>query len=156
MSFNIQNPVFNFNVTSMTNWNRCVSEKGFNMDPDSEKWKGDVFNLYLVNTMAQEAGEIGAVITKLLRGFNQREYRKMLKKVLPIKNEGLSSLEVPSYEECKKQWESYMQYKLKEESADLFGYFDLFLTNNNIDIRRAFTQKFNQVSEDMGCPQFKL
>lgn len=156
MAFNISHPEFNFGNLSVVNWNRCVSDQGFSMDPDSEKWK-ETWNLYMVNTISQEAGELGAVITKLKRGFNQREYKKMIKRMPKHAQVSMSeNLETPTYEECEKLWLRTMQKKLKDEASDLFGYFDLFLTNNNIPIRHVFADKFNEVSRDMECPQFKL
>jgi NTP pyrophosphatase (non-canonical NTP hydrolase) len=146
---NTQEPFFNFGELSRINWARCTSSEGFNYNPDSVQ----EFNAFMVIAMAEEMGEIAGAWKKLMRGFNKRELAKMKKKHLKA-NPG--DLNMPTDDELKAKWHEQKFNDLKDESSDLFTYLDLFLTRNGIDIKRAVTRKFNEVSNEMECRQFKL
>jgi hypothetical protein len=62
----------------------------------------------------------------------------------------------PTDEEFYTQWKAKMQVSLADECSDLMQYFDLFLSGNDIDIKTEIKRKFNRVSEEMGCPEWKI
>lgn len=137
-----------FHQFSQINWARCIDKDGFNTYPEA---------LYLVAGMAQELGEIAAIITKLQRGFNKREQAKAKKAFIkectpenaPLEDEiDMGMLEA--------WWEKKLRAKLAPEVADLFTYLDLFATRQNIVLPVAAANKFNQVSAEMQCPQFQM
>jgi NTP pyrophosphatase (non-canonical NTP hydrolase) len=149
MSIRTKNPFFNFGAMSSTNYNRCISPDGFNFDPADDL----DFNLYMMLALSSEVGEMSGIIQKLKRGFNLREYSKFLaKRYKPA--DTLQSQ--PTYEEAQRLWEADLKVKFRKEAADVLTYLDLICSRNQIDIRRAFVAKFEEVSEQMGCPQFKI
>lgn len=137
-----------FTQYSATNWQRCISPDGFNMNPEP---------LYLIACITQELGEVAAIITKLQRGFTKREQKKAKKafiKECAPENAPLES-EI-DMEMLKFWWEKKLRAKLGPEVGDVFGYLDLFATRMNLSIPIVAANKFNEVSKEMECPQFHI
>lgn len=114
---------------------------------------GDKGNLYWATALAEETGEIAGVIKKMDRGFNAREYEKMKREWLKTNT---NPEDLPSMAEFKAAWVIKMTQALANEIADVFIYLELFAQRNGINIFEAVTEKFNQVSNEMKCPQFKI
>lgn len=145
---------------------RSRSPKGFNLAIDGS----EETTQYLILGMMEELGEISGVLKKIKRPFNKRDFDKVIQKQIQIsqiidgpESEGDAQVfrelkwENPSDQQIVKTLYLNQLYEsLNSECADLFCYLDLFCCNSNIDIALAVTEKFNQVSEQLGCPQFKL
>jgi NTP pyrophosphatase (non-canonical NTP hydrolase) len=135
------------NEFSTINMARCIGP--FNC--------GQKDNLYWITAMAEELGEIAGAVKKLERGFNERELLKMQEKWKKKHNwEEGSHLEIPDREIFQAQWFIERTKAMGSEAADLFGYLNLFCSKNNIDLFQAVKEKFNQVSVEMNCPEFKI
>lgn len=146
-------PEFNFGEISKTNWLRCISTEGFNFNPESNK----EFNMYMMICMQEELGEIAGAYKKLYRGFNKRELKKMKDAWFKTAKADTVVTDLPTDADFEKAWRIKQMNKVKAESADLFTYFDLLMTRNQINIGAEVKRKFNQVSEDMGIGnQFKI
>lgn len=154
---------------SEVSWQRCISPKGFNMDPAAD---GNItpkeFNMFLIMSMSEELGELAGAMKKIIRGFNPREFKKTQRKMndsIVRHPWSLDEINQARFEEInttstaryiQNMWLKDNMSKLASESADLMIYFDLFLTHNNINLNKTIKETFNQVSEDMNCPQFKI
>ena len=135
-------PPFPMAEFSKLNWKRNV-----------EVFKqGDEKNEYWITAMVEELGEIAGAVKKLKRGFNQRELMKMVKE---WEKQNIPE-EQPSTEYFYELWKAKKIKKIAEESADLFGYFDLFCTKNEFNLWEAIKEKFNQVSDEMKAPEYKI
>lgn len=134
---------------SKVNYQRCIAPEGFNYNPVFV----EEFNMYMLLCMQEELGEIAGAFKKLKRGFNQRELKKIRDKW--AKN-AQDEDDVPTDEVFKMIWITNKMKDMFSECADFLIYFDLFLTRNNIDIHAIVKEKFNKVSEEMNCPQYKI
>lgn len=140
-----------FKKFSAINWARCIDSEGFNMYPEP---------LYLIAGITEELGEVAGIIKKLQRGFNKREQKKTLKKFIanwekdnpghPPPSDEIDPMVLEGY------WYKGLKAKLSKEVADVFTYLDLFSTRMNLNFPLAVAHKFNEVSEDMECPKFKI
>lgn len=140
----------NFGTISQINFMRCISPDGFNYNPEEDK----EFNMYMIMAMVEELGEISGALKKIYRGFNERELKKMQDKWkkengMLVSNSILDEHDMPTRGEFEIQWLKEKWKNVKLEAADLFTYFDLFLSRNQIDIKEAVKFKFNQVSKEM-------
>lgn len=145
---------------------RSQSPKGFNLALNGS----EETTQYLMLGMMEELGEISGVLKKIKRPFTKRDFDKVIQRQIQIsqiigapESEGDAQIflglewENPSDQQIVKTiYLNQLYENLHSECADLFCYLDLFCCNSNIDITMAVTQKFNQVSEQLGCPQFKL
>lgn len=138
-------------------------------------------NLYWGVAISEEAGEICGVIKKLDRGMNPREFEKTRKKILSsLSNVSMQDAPIPALgnisvnqiREAKfepgadeptsathliiSHWKIQKQKALASEIADITIYLDLLAQKNGIDIDEAVKEKFNQVSDEMGCPELKV
>lgn len=140
---------------SDVNWARCV--EAFNC--------GDKSNLYWITALSEELGELAGAVKKLDRGFNKREFEKTKKKILAMINGGtqqteylrVSGLAYENEQDRQAIEARWLNTKLSEmafEGADVFIYLMLFFRKNGLDLLQSVDQKFNQVSVEMGCPQF--
>lgn len=131
-------------------------------------------NLYWAAAIAEEAGEVAGVIKKLDRGMTIRDFEKTKNKILSEMGkphfslpEDLSDIKITSakYEPSPEDdarattfihsyWLYTKKKDLKDELADVFIYLHLAAQKNNIDLLSAVKDKFNQVSKEMGCPEF--
>lgn len=154
---------------SKVSWERCVSPKGFNMDPvQGGNYDPMAFDMFILISMAEEMGEIAGAMKKIIRGFNPREFKKTQRRI----NDGidnhpwsLDEINQARFEEVNitsisryimNQWLRDRMAQVTSESADFMIYFDLFLTYHNINIHEAVKKTFNKVSDEMECPQFKI
>lgn len=141
------------------NINRCQNPQGFNLLLDGSLEKSN----FLMVAMLEELGEIAGVLKRKVRGFNERDFNKTIKELLKEGN-GDGAVEWDKLRWEKQEdvnfvrtiFQSKLNENLSVECADLLGYFDLFLANEGIDLDLAVKNKFNQVSEEMGCSQFKI
>lgn len=164
------------NAYSKVSLARCFSQNGFNMEP-GRNYTENEFNMFLLISLAEELGEITGAMKKIIRGYNKREFLKTKAKILKQEeelNEKLPPAErdydshamaegtvwlrqtTPQQQPLFRFWVKNKISKLGNECADFQIYFDLFLTNNNIDIHERIQAIFNKVSEEMGCPEYIL
>lgn len=113
---------------------------------------GDKSNLYWVSALVEELGELAGATKKLDRGFNARELKKMQDK-WQKNNVGM---ELPSRGESEAEWRGEKMQAQASEAADIFIYLDLFCQRNGINLFEAVKEKFNKVSEEMECKEFKI
>lgn len=141
-------PFYSLGAFSALNWMRNVTLFK----------QGDAKNEYWITAMTEELGEIAGAVKKFERGFNEREHLKMIR-------DWKSNLEMyddfdpdsqPTVEEFYEVWAKKQKDNLAKEAADIFIYLDLFCTKNNINLWEAIKSKFNQVSDEMNCPDFKI
>ena len=132
------------NEFSAINMARCIGP--FNC--------GEKDNLYWITAMAEELGEIAGAVKKLERGFNEREFLKLKSKYDSFTKS--QNVPEPMYIDYLKYWENDRKKAMASEAADLFTYLNLFCQKNDIDLFKAVREKFNQVSVEMGCPEFKI
>lgn len=149
---------FNFKFSEV-NYQRCIDKAAFNYNPGDTM----VFNQWMAMCMTEELGEMVGAMKKLIRGFNPRELKKIKERWLKVQKykqvhdpSFYTTLDMPSDAQFEMMWEEQQMVKVKKEAADLLSYFDLFLTRNNINIHAEVKDKFNLISEEMGCPQFKI
>ena len=139
------------------NLKRCV--EGFEQGLDDPKFN----DLYYIACIMQELGEVAAIKTKLIRGFNKREEKKFRAKILRIakENGNLESetkiLNETSHELLESMWRTSKLMDLADELADVNIYLNLLATRNHIDLKYYTLHKFNEVSKEMGLgPEFFL
>lgn len=101
---------------------------------------------YWTIALSEEVGEIAGAVKKLLRGFNEREKLKMVKK---FRND-FPDKEVPSDDTLSTMWYLAKLKAVSEEAADLFIYLDLLAQKCNFSLWANVKDKFNSVSEEMG------
>ena len=152
----MNNPNFDLAEFSYTNLIRCNDPAAFNC--------GQKGNLYFAVALAEEVGEIAGIIKKLERGFNKREFKKILPKF--VKEYNKTSTEITEAEleysnivhrhPVHQFWLKEKKEALAKEIADVFTYLDLLASKNDINLWQAAQDKFNSVSKEMGCPQYKI
>lgn len=154
----MKNPQFDLEQFSDINIQRCDSPLAFNMSGGRLT--------YFAAGLAEEAGEVAGILKKLERGFNNRELKKtqdkFLKKAMK-KNPHLHQEQIEnkmrdiSSEGWEGIWRIDLKRKLVKEMADVFTYLDLIATKaGNLDLFAGVKDKFNEVSTEMGCEQFKI
>lgn len=168
---------------SRANWARTTHPRAFNMDPGVTEVGQEKLGTHLLLGMTEELGEIAGAIKKLNQPLNQKYFNKTLRKMGSLESykdqataifkfleEKDLTMEQAKhidnlfpdnpdrtlYDEVLHFWKTGKRLALISECADLFGYFDLLLTNYNIDIHAASVSKFNKVAEEMGIPDFKI
>lgn len=125
-------------------------------------------NVYWATAMAEEVGEVAGIVKKLYRGFNIREFKKLstklkqtpisiLEKLYPNLIKDIHNLDYILHGRIMEQiWTETLRSKLAKELADVVTYADLMATRNQVSLGEAMVEKFNEVSDEMESPQFKL
>lgn len=106
---------------------------------------------YWALALNEEAGEFAGAVKKLIRRFNSREYKKMLRnweKENAKKSAG-EQIEPPSYEAMQEIWVEKKKKAMAKELADIFIYLDLTAQKLEIDLGKEVKEKFNEVSMEM-------
>jgi NTP pyrophosphatase (non-canonical NTP hydrolase) len=124
---------------------------------------------HYTSKMVEELGEICSAITKLERGWNIREKRKLLDKLRSRwdeKHPGMEHLFIEADdEELKRVWLALKTHDFQSECADLFIMMDLLMTrarkqfpisDEPIDLFGAVRKKFNDVSKELNVPQYTI
>lgn len=131
---------------SALNLKRCDDPNAFNC--------ADNGRLYWVTALTEELGEIAGIVKKLEGGFNQREYKKICKKLreehIELDTSGEKEFIAPDYGTAMLIWSVKLNKKLALEMADLNTYLDLLASKEHINLEEATINKFNIVSEEMG------
>lgn len=124
---------------------------------------------HYTSKMVEELGEICSAITKLERGWNVREKRKLLTKLRTKWDErhpGMEHLFVEADDdELRIVWLALKTHDFQAECADLFIMMDLLMSrarrqfgvsDTPIDLFGAVRKKFNEVSKELNVTQYTI
>lgn len=110
---------------------------------------------YFIMKLQEEIGEVSGAYVKLLRGFNLRDFKKMISKMEPEMNlNDLSALRREELaEELRLKWYNKKHLDIKLELADTFMMLLQVAEKFGVDYSTLLNisiEKFNQVNKELG------
>lgn len=133
---------------SLINLGRCDNPDAFN--------KAEKDLNYFLTSLAEEVGELCGAHHKMERGFNERERKKTIKRLVEMaKNQNKSfKVDPKDWDEATLQehWRLQKLSAIKDEIADVFIMLNLIASKSGVNWKEAVLEKFNRVTEECNYP----
>lgn len=128
------------------------SKQIFNIDPEEKP------DTYFTTLLGEECGEVCGAVKKSERPFTQRDADKLADKLNcdPHTSRVWNSQEPEDFYDLMEKHKQKYEKAIADEIADSVIALALIAGKHNINIESAIRSKFNQVSDEMDCPQFKI